>query len=65
MQFRLIIKNYESKEPVNRYMFILTLVLITVTDDDSLGTVMSNVNLFYNFVAALKYEPYHHRFLNF
>ena len=39
-------------------MYILTLVLITVTDDDSLATVMSNVNLFYNnFCSSIKVCP--------
>ena len=43
-------KNYKSKEFANRYL--LSLVLNTVTDDDSL---MSNGKLFHNFEAATEY----------
>ena len=42
-------KNYKSKECVNRY--VLSSVLNTVTDDDSM---MSNGYLFHNFGAAME-----------
>ena len=45
-------KNYKSKEFVNKY--VSSLVLNTVTDDDSLA---SNGNLFHKFGVATEYVP--------
>ena len=49
-------KNYKSKEWVNRY--VLSLVLNTVTDDDS---VTSYGNLFHNNLEQQWSMPCHHR----